>query len=264
MFHRVHIATLICLLFLSACATAGPTRNTYDEAVQRAFAEAEEALEDGDYLDATSRYQAIKARFPYTKYAALAELRLGDAYFDQEKFPLAISQYRSFLKLHPNHEKSVYAHFRIAESYVGQMPDDWFLLPPGHEKDLAKTRDALREVNLFLRRFPESDQVEEAKSMSQKARRQLADHEFYVATFYLDRGKPEAAAMRLTYLLENYQGVGLDPNALFLLARAYLELGDVDKAKEALGDLIEFFPTHEFAEDARTYLAEKLGATDSI
>jgi outer membrane protein assembly factor BamD len=254
----------VVLMALVGCATVEKSKPTYDQAVQRAFAQAEEAMEDGDYLDAAAQFQTIKSRFPYTKYAALADLRLADAYFEQEKFQLAVAQYRSFIKLHPSHEKKTYASFRIAESYFEQMPQDWFLLPPGHEKDLSKTKDALREIGLFIKRFPESTLVDRAKSMSTQVKRRLGDHEFYVATFYLGRGKPRAAAMRLKYLLEHYQGVGLDPNALFLLARSYLELGDTAKAKTALEDLVEYFPQHEFAEEARVYLSTNFSSTDSI
>ena len=75
-----------------------------------------------------------------------------------------------------------------------------------------------------------------------------------MAEFYIKRDNPRAAALRLTYLLKNYSGLGLDPKALFLLARAYMEMGDVNKATTALGDLIEVHPDSDMAAKARAYL----------
>ena len=244
---------LVCLVF-AGCATGKKAEKTYASKVERAFDKAETAMERGDYVDATARFQAIRNRFQYSKYATLAELRLADAYFEQEQWSTAIAQYRTFLKLHPNHREVAYASFQVAESFYGQMPDDFFMLPPAYERDLASTRDAEREFAYFLKKYPNSEYSDEARKRLALVKRRLADHELYVAAFYLKRDNPRAAAMRLTYLLDEYSGVGLDSRALFLLGRSYLELGDTKKAKTALLDLVDNFPNDPLAREARKYL----------
>ena len=54
--------------------------------------------------------------------------------------------------------------------------------------------------------------------------------------------------------VENYSGVGLDAQSLFLLGRSYMELKDVDKALVALSDLIKNFGDDPLARQARNYM----------
>lgn len=238
----------------SGCATGSGDVQDYRSRVERAYQKAEQSMERGDYVDAVARYNAIRTRYPYSQYATLAELRLGDANYEQDKFATAIAQYRNFIKLHPNHEKVPYASYRVAESFYGQMPGEWFHLPPAYERELASAKDAEREFDFFLKKYPQSEFDADARKKLALVKRRLADHEMYVAQFYLKRGNPRAAAMRLTYLLDKYSGVGLDAQALFLLGRSYLELGDTGKARTALDDLIKYFPDTGLAREAQSYL----------
>lgn len=246
--------TVVFVMWLSACATAKSDMPPPRSPVEAAFQKAERAMERGDYIDATARYNAIRAQYPYSQFATMSELRLADAYFEEGNFASAISQYRTFIKLHPSHPQVAYASYRVAESFAGQMPKPFFLLPPTHERELVSTRDAERELEFFLKKYPDNEYTAAAKRKLAEVRRRLADHEMYVAQFYLKRKNPRAAAMRLGYLLENYSGVGLDAQALFLLARSYLELGDLARARTALDDLVENFEGDPLARQARNYI----------
>lgn len=242
---------------LSGCVTGSSGRvASYSDQAQAAFAEAEDAFEGGEYLEAIRRYNLVRTKFPYSQLAPISDLRIADAYFEQEKYATAIEQYRTFIKLYADHPEHVYANWRVAFCFYKQMPEDWFLLPPGYERDLARARDAQREIAYFLERHGKSKYAPEARRRLLESKRRLADHEMYVATFYLERSNPRAAAMRLTYLLKNYSGLGLDAQALYLLAKAYLELKDVDKALVALNDLIKVHPKSDEAQRARVYLRE--------
>lgn len=246
---------LLIPLAFAGCTTTRAQMPPPRSEAEAAFQRAERAMERGDYLDANARYTTVRAQFPYSQYATLAELRLADAYFEDEKYISAISQYRNFIKLHPNHERAIYANWRVAESFAGQMPKPFFLLPPTHERELASTRDAERELEFFLRKYPDTEYTAQARRKLAEVRRRLADYEMYVAQFYIRKKNYRASAMRLTYLLEKYSGVGLDAQALFLLGRSYLELNDVNKAVLALNDLIANFSADPLARQAQAYLA---------
>jgi outer membrane protein assembly factor BamD len=258
MSRSVIVWALVGLIAVAAgCASGSDAKpTTYSGAAEQRFDSAQENLDDDNYLEAIREFNSVRNKFPYSRYAPLSELRIGDAYFDQDKYASAVEQYRNFLQLHPKHPEVSYANWRVALSFYNLMPEDWWLLPPAYERDLAKSRDAVRELSLFLKRYPDSKYSERASKLAAKARRRLADHELYVAKFYLERENPRASAMRLRYLLENYSGLGLDPQALFLLARSYIELGDGTKAKTALEDLVEYHPDSALAGQAREYLAQ--------
>lgn len=231
-----------------------PTLSEFDEKAANAWESAERAFRSGDYIEAIRRYNLLRTKFPYSGLSTLADLRIADAYFTQEKYATAIEQYRAFIKLHPQNDQVTYAAWRVALSFAEQMPKDFWMLPPGYQRDLRSAENAVDELRYFLRRYPESKWDEKATRRLLLARRRLADHELYVAKFYLKRDNPRAAAMRLSYMLKNYPGLGLDPDALFLLARAYVELGDVRKARVALNDLIQVHPDHPLSADARAYM----------
>lgn len=247
---------VLMVAVLAGCATTDEKPKTYTDLVRYEFEQAEEAYESGDYITAVRQYNAVSNKFPYSQYAALSELRVGDSYFEQEKYATAVEQYRNFIQLHPRHPKVVYAQWRVARAFYELMPEDWWFMPPAYERDLSKTRDAERELRIFVKRHPDAEYTKEARRLLAQTQRRLADHEFYAAKFYLRRDNYRAAVGRLTYLLKNYSGLGLDPQALMLLAKSYLELGDVDKARVALEDLVNVHPDSEFADDARQYLSE--------
>src|SRR5512136_305315 len=62
-----------------------------------------EELNSGRYKCAVDAFQKVKDRFPYSKYALVAELRMGDALYLQEEYEPAYAAYDEFEKLHPKH-----------------------------------------------------------------------------------------------------------------------------------------------------------------
>ncbi|MBA3539810.1 MAG: outer membrane protein assembly factor BamD, partial [Deltaproteobacteria bacterium] len=89
--------------------------------------------------------------------------------------------------------------------------------------------------------------------------KRLADHEWYVARYYWDRGKPMGTVLRLRRLLERYRGVGYDDEALWLLGRAYVAVDMGDRARSTWQELVDKHPKSKRASDARGALAD-LGA----
>ena len=80
---------------------------------------------DGQQIDLdTAAYFAIADRDDLDYAEKLARYRkLADTYFEEggiANYVLAVSSYREFLTLYPQHPKSDYAQFRAAESYFKQ------------------------------------------------------------------------------------------------------------------------------------------------
>jgi outer membrane protein assembly factor BamD len=147
-----------------------------------------------------------------------------------------------------------YATFRIGESYFKQLPGDFWMFPPSYEKDMSSTEDAATELKSFLDKYPESPYRDRAKEILKKVGLRLADHEWYVARYYWDRGKPMGTVLRLRRLLEHYRGVGYDEEALWLLGRAYVAVDMPDRARQAWTELVQKYPRGERAGEARDAL----------
>jgi len=251
-------AAIVVPLSVAGCgATTGSGAVEYSVSAQKNYDKGLKSLEAKDWIAASKYFAFIKSRFPYSKYAVLAELRLADAEFGAEQYLEAIDSYRLFIKFHPTHEMVAngYASFKIGEAYYKQLPGDFWLFPPSFEKDQSSTEDAGTELKTFLDRYPDSPYRDKAKEILAQVGRRLADHEWYVARYYWDRGKPMGAVIRLRRLLDRYRGVGYDTEALWLLGRAYVAVGMPDRARTTWEELVSKHPSSPRAGDARTALA---------
>lgn len=258
--HRVVLLVLLALggALAAACGgKAGGGAVEYSVSAQKNYDKGLQELERKDWIAASKYFAFIKSRFPYSKYAVLAELRLADAEFGAEQYLEAIDSYRLFIKFHPTHEMVAngYATFRIGEAYYKQLPGDFWLFPPSYEKDQSATEDAVNELKAFLDKYPESPYRPKAKEILVRVGKRLADHEWYVARYYWDRGKPMGTVLRLRRLLERYRGVGYDEEALWLLGRAYVAVAMPDRAKGVWTELVTKYPKSEQAGEARGALA---------
>ena len=208
----------------------------------------------GDCLNAEPTFREIRREFPYSRFAALSELRIGDCQFKNEAYPESIQTYRQFVRIRPSHKEIPYARFRIAEAYYNQIPGGWFMTPPPHERDQSAARDALIQLRRFVVDYPNDRRVPDANKLMERCMAMLAAHEFYVARFYLKRDAYRGVISRLKGLLAAYPGSGVEPKALFLLGEVYLRTENVESAKATFNELLQRFPETEEAKDAQNIL----------
>jgi outer membrane protein assembly factor BamD len=240
------------------CATSDDSTKpvTYSLTAKQNYEKGMAELKDEEYAEAAKYFQFVKQKYPFSKYAVLAELALADSQFDRTNYNEAIDSYKSFARLHPTHEKveDGYVAFRIGESYFKDMPDDVMLLPPAYEKDQSAVMDALRELGEFEKRFPDSKYLKKAEDLRRQVLQRLVDHEVYVARFYLSSDHPNAAALRLEGALHRYPGSGREPELLYALGETYLKLHDPLRAKETFQRVVSDYAAAEDARRAALYL----------
>lgn len=259
------IAILSALTLLS-CATAdsGRTPNNTLSAKQNYDLGLAE-LKEENFAEAEQYFAYVKQKFPFSKFAALAELALADTEFARGSYQEAIDAYRSFARLHPKHEKvdDGYVSFRIAESYVKEMTDDWFLVPPACERDQSAVRDSLRELDDMLERYPDSKYRDQAREYRREVLRRLVEHEVYVARFYLERGRHKGAILRIEEALRRYPDSGRDAELLLALGETHLEMGNPAKARQVFERVVEQHaatPEVKRAELFLAYIKRRFGA----
>ena len=256
---------LWCLLGVSCSGSDKATKPvSYADTARHNYEKGLRELKDDSFPESIKYFSFVKNKFPFSRYATLAELRIADAQFGQDKFLEAIDAYKLFVKFHPTHPEVTngYASYRICAAYMEQIPSDWFLVPPSHEKDQGATRDAMRALTAFLKTFKRSKYLPKVKKLYRKCIRRLADHELYVAQFYLERDKPKATILRLEALLNKYPDAGVDPQVMLLLGQTYLKLEEHDKARKTFADLIKKHPDDAHSKKARLYLQYMSGQRD--
>ena len=187
------------------------------------------------------------------RYARLADLRIADALFHQEKFPEAMGSYKAFVHDYPNDPEVPYARYRIAKSLFEQSSQS-ILLPPLEERDLASVHDAYSTIQAFLQDYPNYKHSRELEFMLETVAGLLARHELYVARFYLNEDNFKAAVARCQYALRHYEGSGLEAEAMVLLGETYMKMKRRKKARAVFEQMLTLYPDSPFGIPARNFL----------
>jgi outer membrane protein assembly factor BamD len=259
------VRTAWCLLGAIAVAAAvsalGCDKNKdadslldYTETAEKTFEEAMDEFYDEDCASADTLFQDVRKKFPYSRYAVLAELRLADCQFIQGNHAEAAVLYQQFVKAHPTHEDAHYAAYRRGLSFFEMIPGDWVVTPPPHERDQAATRDARAAFNRFLQTYTRSEWRERAAEMLAEVVDALVRHEMYVAEFYLSRDDRRAAAVRLEGIRTHFPESTLVPDAMYMQALTFVEMDKLDDARRVFEELITHFPDHHQSRRAGVYL----------
>lgn len=252
---RFLAALLLCLTPGCVASTVTPlTAQRYEENAKTAFAAAMAEFESRDWESATSMFEQVKREYAYSRYARLAELRLADIAFKQDKFAEAVTSYRTFVHDHPNDNSVAYARFQVTKGLFEQTGDSP-MLPPQEERELASAADAYTAMKSFVADFPRYEGIPEIQYMLSVVTGQLVRHELYVARFYLGRGEFEAAVARCMYAIEHYDGSGLEAEAMVLLGETYLKLKRRDEAKTTFVAVLSRYPDSAFTVPAKNFLA---------
>ncbi|SMC26227.1 Beta-barrel assembly machine subunit BamD [Desulfacinum hydrothermale DSM 13146] len=187
-----------------------------------------QAMREKDYDEALDAFQKLKERYPYSKYAILAELKVGDAYFFKKKYADAALAYEEFIRLHPRNEVVPYVLYQLGMCH--------FLSFKSTDRDMEETRLAMEAFKRLTQAFPTSPYATKAQKQIHACRKRLAEHEFQVGRIYYRMEKYKAARLRLTRLLMEYpqavKDLGYHKEIQEILAdcRACLNRGDDGKS----------------------------------
>ena len=183
-----------------------------------------DAMDRGYYQEAIDAFQQITDRYPYSREALTAELKLADAYFARRLFEEAFGAYGDFEKLHPNHPEIPYVIYRMGLCHYERMTSI--------DRDQEYTLKAKEHFERLISRFPDSPYAQSAKLKVRDCYESLAGHELYVGNFYYKTGRYGAAAGRYEYLIQNYPDLGQYHEALTNLSKSREKLADAPPADE--------------------------------
>lgn len=149
------------------------------QADQFLFEKGEAALKERKWLNAREYYRQIVDNYPQSTYRPDAKLAVGDTYVGEnttESLLLAINEFREFLTFYPTHARADYAQYRLSVAHTEQM------LRP--ERDQSATREAVKELNVFVERYPNSALRPEAQKLQRDAKDRLSEASYRVGFYY--------------------------------------------------------------------------------
>ena len=178
-----------------ACLTGSKQVESAEELAEKGM----ESFEEEDYSDALKAFNTLKERYPYSRYAILAELKVADAHFYRKEYPEAIGAYEDFVQLHPKNEAIPYVKYQIGVCYYEQMLSK--------DRDQTPTRLAILSFERLLKEHYDSAYATEATKKINDCRKLLAEHELYVGRFYYKSKHYSAALGRFEGILTGYMDV---------------------------------------------------------
>jgi outer membrane protein assembly factor BamD len=249
---------LIAIIGAAGCAAGrGLIPEGTREPDRYLFERGTEELAEENWLRAREYFRALVDGYPQSPHRPDGKLGVGDTYIGEnttESLVLAINEFREFLAFFPTHSRADYAQAQLGFAHFRQMR--------GPQRDQTETKEAIREYEHFLERYPNSALLPEVKARLREARDRLGESEYSVGYFYYRIRVYVAAIDRFKTLLKNDPEFTHRDAVYFHLAEALVR---TDKKAEALPyyeRVVKEFEQSEFLEDARKRIAE-LQATPS-
>jgi outer membrane protein assembly factor BamD len=250
-FNRVLGSVLLsATLALAGCGLLPEVKDeTSGWSAQKLYATAKEELNDGNYERAVKLFETLEARYPFGRYAQQAQLDIAYAYYKDNEPISAIAASDRFIKLHPNHPNVDYAYylkglanFNDDLGYLGNLVEQNM-----GERDPMASRDAFLSFKELVTRFPDSKYADDATARMKFLVNTMAEHEVYVAKYYLKRQAWVAAINRAVEVVKTYPNAPAREEALAIMVIAYDKLELPDLSRDAQRVLSLNFPESKYA-----------------
>jgi outer membrane protein assembly factor BamD len=220
---RIIVTCFIACAALTGCAALNDTwlaitGEEEEYSAQELAWTAMDFYDSGDYKRAIEKFEKLKDWFPFSKYAILAELKIGDANYKLEQWDEAIFAYEEFEKLHPRNEAIPYVIYQIGRSYFDQIDTI--------DRDQTPATKALETFQRLIKHFPDDQYARAAEEHINRCYKSLSGHEYIVGMFYFKSKHFEAACHRFMSVISNYPDVGYHQKALQYLSKCEATLAN--------------------------------------
>ena len=182
------------------------------------------ALEKGDVLFASKKFNEAELLYPQSEWAPKSSLMASYAYWSQAYYSNSVNELNRFIKLYPKNENLDYAYYLLAMNYYDSIVDE--------KKDLRPLNEAKKYFNIVIQKYPESDYALDGKYKLRLIDDMLAAKEIYVARHYIKKEKWIAAINRLKIVVSDYDTTIYVEEALHRLVEVYYIIGLEEESKK--------------------------------
>ena len=240
---RAGLLALAMSATLVACGTS-PQDEYANINSDKLYADAKEEQDDGNFETAVKMLEKVEARASGTLLAQQAQLDLAYAYYRSGEKAQALAKLERFIRLHPTNPAMDYAYYLQGLINFNEDLGMFGRLARQDlsERDQQASRDAYESFKQVVDRFPESKYAEDARLRMNHVVNSLAAGEVHVARYYLRRGAYLAAANRAQQAIKDYPQSPSIEEALYIMSRAYDQLGLDQLRDDAARVLKQSFP----------------------
>tara|TARA_B100001093_G_C26571994_1_gene903346 strand:- start:29 stop:859 length:831 start_codon:yes stop_codon:yes gene_type:complete len=221
---------IICLVLLFSCSQKSKEIVTKVEGdsleaqMIEAYNSGVAALEQGDVLFASKKFNEAELLYPQSEWAPKSSLMASYAYWSQAYYSNSVNELNRFIKLYPKNENLSYAYYLLAMNYYDSIVDE--------KKDLRPLAEAKKYFNIVIKQYPDSDYALDGKYKLELIDDMLAAKEIYIARHYIKKEKWIAAINRLKVIISDYDRTIYVEEALHRLVEVYYIIGLEEESKK--------------------------------
>jgi outer membrane protein assembly factor BamD len=248
---RTAVALALVLAAAGACAKKGKMPPGAGQPDKYLFDSGTEALGKKKWLRAREYFRQLVDNYPQSPYRPDAKLGLGDTYLGEnttESVILAVNEFKEYLTFYPTGKRTDYAQYKLGVAHYAQML--------GPQRDQSQTKEALKEFETFVERFPNSPLIDEGRKKLRDVRDRLSQSEYEVGVFYWRTRWYPGAIDRLKGLLKDDPQFTRRDAVYYYLADSLGKVRLQAQAIPYLDKLSKEFEKSEYLERGKRLMAE--------
>jgi outer membrane protein assembly factor BamD len=215
------------------------------------FDKGTEALNKKKWLTAREFFKQVTETYTQSTFRPDAKLGIGDTYLGEgtaEALVLAINEFKEFLTFYPTNPRADYAQYKLGLAHYRQMRKP--------QRDQSETREAVKEFEAFVDRYPNSKLMPEVRTKLREAKDRLDSSDYLVGYFYYrQRWYPGAIERFKSVLKQDPDYTGRDA-VYFHLGESLVKTKKEAEALPYFEKLVQEFEQSEYLQEAQKRIAE--------
>ncbi len=211
--NRLTGITVIFVILLLAQSCTQYQRLLKSDDHELKYRRALEYFEEGEYGRTITLLQDIIPIYRGTAEAQRINYYFAMAHFHNREYTLASHYFKTYVSAYPQSEH--------AEEFLFLSAYCHYLESPRYSLDQSNTRQAIRELQSFINRFPNSERVADANELIDELRSKLEKKRFKTGKLFLDISDYVAAAKTFETMIRDFPDTEYREEAMFLTIKAY-------------------------------------------
>jgi len=237
--HTRYILSAMMLLIIMASGCRNTSFIQPGDTLEVAYEKALALYEDEKWDEAAGAFSAVLTLGRGSNVAQDAQFYLAEANFKNKRYLVAASEYERFTLLYPDSPRRETADLNIARCY--------YELSPRYKLDQTYTVQAIENFNIFLSRYPSSENREEAIASIDALREKLAQKIYSAADFYRRTQRYEAAVLTYGEVIDQYPETAWAEQSLVEQMESYIlyaENSVSDRQRERYQKALDVYDTY--------------------
>ena len=262
--NRLLILALLALAVLTSCNDFNRLVKSTDNEMK--YEVAVDYYERGDYNHALQLFDLLQASFRNTPKGESITYKTALCYYYQGDYDIAGYYFNRFVQTYPFSRDAEKAAFM--QAYCSYM------LSPESGLDQTNTHNAIKQLNNFIERYPNSDSLDRANKLLTDLNDKLEEKDYNVCRLFYRMENYSAAITSFENMLKNHPNTKHREEILYDMATTYYDYAEnsvPEKQRERYESCVEqcntlsyLYPDSPYVAPAQTIAAKARKTLENI